>query len=423
MKVLMLSNSDLEGGAARSAYRLHQGFQKISVNSQLHVQTKCSDYTGVTAYRSNVGIGKAITALRLTLDKLPLKLYANGRQASYSSQWLPDRMAADIHSIHPDIVNLHWINNGYIQIESLAKFKQPVVWTLHDMWAFTGGCHYNQDCDRYTDTCGKCPQLHSHRHQDLSHWIWNRKAKAWGHKELTIVTPSQWLANCAKKSSLLKDRRIEYIPYGIDTSLYRPIERRLAREILQLPQDKYLVLSGALGGTSDKRKGFHLLQPALQELSQSGWRDRLELVVFGSSVPENPPDFGLTTHYLGALHDDSSLALLYSAADVFVAPSVQDNLPNTVMEAIACGTPCVAFDIGGMPDMIEHQGNGYLAQAFKVEDLAKGIAWTLENPERHQNLSQRAREKTEQEFPLEKQAQRYTSLFQSLLEEPKTTYP
>jgi glycosyltransferase involved in cell wall biosynthesis len=159
------------------------------------------------------------------------------------------------------------------------------------------------------------------------------------------------------------------------------------------------------------------LQPALQGLSKSKWQNRLELVVFGSAQPENAPDLGFKTHYLGTLSDDLSLALVYSAADVFVLPSTQDNLPNTVLEAIACGTPCVAFNIGGMPDMIEHQKNGYLAQPYKIEDLAQGIAWVLENEERHQKLSHRSREKVEQEFTLELQAYRYLSLFKEVSDE------
>jgi glycosyltransferase involved in cell wall biosynthesis len=166
---------------------------------------------------------------------------------------------------------------------------------------------------------------------------------------------------------------------------------------------------------SDRRKGFHLLQPALQSLSKSGWQDRIELVVFGASEPKEPADMGFKSHYLGRLSDEISLALVYAAADVFVAPSVQDNLPNTVMEAIACGTPCVAFNIGGMPDMIEHHSNGYLAQPYQVEDLAQGIAWVIDNRERHQKLCDRARQKAEQEFTLEIQARRYQSLFTDIL--------
>ena len=411
MKVLHLSNSDINGGAARAAYRLHQGLQGIGVTSQMLVQNKSSSDKAVIAPKTR--LSQSIARMRVSVDVLPLKLYSQ-RHGSFSTQWLPDTVIPKVEQLNPDIINLHWIREAFVQIETVSKFQQPVVWTLHDMWAFTGGCHYSWDCDRYTASCGACPQLGSDKNWDLSRWVWQRKAKAWKNSNLTIVTLSSWLAKCAKSSSLFQNSRIELIPNGLDTEKYRPINQKVAREILRLPEDKQLILFGSLQATSDKRKGFHLLQTALQNLSQSGWQDKLELVIFGASQPENPPEFGFKAHYLGTFSDDLSLALLYSAADVFVLPSVEDNLPNTVMEAIACGTPCVAFKIGGMSDMIEHQKNGYLAQPYQIEDLAQGIAWVLENEDRYQKLSHRAREKAEQEFTQDLQAQRYLSLFSEL---------
>ncbi|MGL4881879.1 MAG: glycosyltransferase, partial [Waterburya sp.] len=260
------------------------------------------------------------------------------------------------------------------------------------------------------------PQLGSKRNWDLSRWIWRRKQKAWQNLDLKIVTPSKWLADCAKTSSLFKDKRVEVIPYGLNTDVFRPIDKKTARKLLQLPQDKQLVLFLSLQATSDKRKGLQLLQPALQKLSFGNWQDRIELVLVGASKPEKDIDFGFKSHYLGTLTDDLMLALVQSAADVFVAPSIQDNLPNTVLEAIACGTPSVAFKIGGMPDMIEHEQNGYLAKPYEIDDLAQGIAWVIENEERHQKLSARARIKVEKEFTLEIQANRYLSLYKEILE-------
>ncbi|MBD6619990.1 glycosyltransferase [Komarekiella sp. 'clone 1'] len=415
MKVLLLNSSDIEGGAARAAYRLHQGLQNLDIPTQMLVQLKKSDDRDVIGSQASSGIAQAVTGLRLTLDQLPLKFYINRDQATHSPQWLPDTLVSRISQLNPNIINIHWVNNGYLLIESVAKLAKPIVWTLHDMWAFTGGCHYSQDCTRYTDACGKCPQLHSSQDWDLSRWVWQRKAKAWKNLNLTIVTPSFWLAKCASASSLFKDLRIEVIPNGINTQTYKPINKEIARELLNLPQDKQLILFGSLQSTSDKRKGFHLLQASLQHLSKAGWLDRLEIVIFGSSQPNNPPEFGFKSHYLGTLNDDLSLALLYSAADIFVLPSTQENLANTVMEATACGIPCVAFNIGGMPDMIEHQKNGYLAQAYKVEDLAQGIVWILENHDRYQKLSYWARQKAEQEFTSEIQANRYLSIFNELI--------
>ena len=409
MNVLLLSTSDITGGAGRAAYRLHQGLQSLGVDSQMLVQYKSSDDKTVTAPSTRLGEGTA--KMRVAFDALPLKFYHQRDDTTFSLQWLPDGIAQKVIQSEPDVINLHWTGEAFIQVETIAKFNRPLVWSLHDMWAFTGGCHYSQDCDRYTASCGVCPQLHSSKNWDLSRWVWQRKAKAWSNLNLTIVALSSWLAKCARSSSLFKDLRVELIPNGIDTTKYRAIERQVARELLQLPQDKHLVLFGSLKATSDKRKGFHLLQPALQDLSKSGWHDELELVIFGASQPDNPPEFGFKVHYLGTLSDDLSLALVYSAADVFVLPSTQENLANTVMEAIACGIPCVAFNIGGMPDMIEHQKNGYLAQPYKIEDLAQGIAWVLENEDRYHKLSYRAREKVEHEFTLEIQSHRYLSLF------------
>lgn len=414
MKVLHLSNSD-SNGAGRAALRLHQGLRRLNIDSQLLVQYKLGNDPAVLAPQRK--LEKASLKLKLTehLDNLPLRLYRQRKSTDFSLEWVPDFIPAKVTDRSPDIINLHWVCHGFLKIETLNRFEQPLVWTLHDMWAFTGGCNYSQGCDRYTSSCGECPLLNSDRNWDLSRWVWQRKAKAWKDVNLTLVTPSSWLAQCASASSLFQDRRVEVIPNSLDTQIYKPLQRQIARERLNLPQDKHFILFGAMYANTDRRKGFHLLQPALQSLSQSGWRSRIELIVFGEAGANEPVELGFTSHYLGKLSDDISLALVYAAADVFVAPSLEDNLPNTVMEAIACGTPCVAFNIGGMPDLIEHNSNGYLAQPYEVEDLAQGIAWVIENPERHQKLCDHARQKAEQEFSLEVQARRYESLYRELL--------
>ncbi len=206
-------------------------------------------------------------------------------------------------------------------------------------------------------------------------------------------------------------------PYGLDLGIYKPIDRQLARQILNLPLNSKLILFGAISATSDRRKGLHLLQPALQKLQKylDSKEIPIEILIMGASQPKSSLDFGLITHYLGKLSDDVTLALIYSAADIFVAPSLQDNLANTVLEAIACGLPVVAFDIGGMSDMITHQHNGYLAKPFDTDDFAKGISWILEDGDRYQRLSHQAREKAEKEFSQELQAKRYLKLFEEIL--------
>ncbi len=413
MKALLLSTSDIDGGAARAAYRLHGGLQRIGVDSQMLVRDKRSHDRTVISGKTK------IAQLGANLDGLPLHLYPT--RPMFSPQWFPDAIAPKIAELSPDIINLHWLCGGYLRVETIAQFNKPLVWTLHDMWPFTGGCHYSQECDRYTKSCGACPQLNSSKNCDLSHWVWQRKAKAWKGASLTLVSPSVWLAECAKSSSLFQDTRIEVIPHGLNTEKFKPVAQQTARELLNLPQDKQLVLFGVTpSATGDPRKGFHLLHAALQKLSQSGWQDRLELVVFGSSQPEKPPDLGFKTHYLGQFHDDISLALVYSAANVMIVPSIQEAFGQTASESLACGTPVVGFNGTGVKDIVNHQQDGYLATPFEIEDLAQGIVWVLEDSDRHQKLRDRAREKAQQEFTLELQAHRYLSLFSELVNQSET---
>ncbi len=219
MNILLINNSDLSGGASRAAYRLHKGLQGIGAISQMLVQEKYSDDKTVLA--PELRISQGIARSKLTFDALLLKFYRQRSQTTFSLQWLPDKVIPKVTEIDPDIINLHWINGAFMQIETIAKLKRPVVWTIHDMWAFTGGCHYSGECDRYIANCGACPQLGSDHRWDLSHWIWQRKTKAWKDLNLTIVSPSNWLAKCARSSSLLKDLRIEVIPNGLDTQMYK----------------------------------------------------------------------------------------------------------------------------------------------------------------------------------------------------------
>ncbi|WP_346291210.1 glycosyltransferase family 4 protein [Sphaerothrix gracilis] len=409
MKSLILSTSDIEGGAARAAYRLHQGLRSVGAPSQMLVRAKLSRDRSVIAEKS------LLTKLGPQMNGRAVRKYPQ-RNRMISAQWFPDAIAKRVEQINPDIVNLHWVCNGFVKIETLARLKRPLVWTLQDMWPMTGGCHYSEDCDRYQKACGSCPQLGSDREQDLTRSIWRRKQKAWQAVDLTIVTPSQWMADCVRASSLLGDRRVEVIPFCLDTQTYRPFDQKFARNALGLPQDKQIILFGALAATIDQRKGFHLLVPALQALGQKGWQDRVELAVFGSSEPEKPIDLGFKANYLGSFQDDLSLAMVYSAADVMIVPSLQESFGQTTSEALACGTPVVAFDATGPKDIVDHQLNGYLVKPYEVEDLTQGIAWILADPGRLTQLKIRAREKAEQAFALDIQAKQYLQLFTELLQ-------
>jgi glycosyltransferase involved in cell wall biosynthesis len=413
MKVLHISTCDRQGGAFIAAHRLYQGLREKGIDSRMLVQTKLSDEANIISSRTKVQ--KGLEKIKTFLDVTPLALHPERDKSLYSLQWCPDNLASEIARISPDIIHLHWVNGGYLRIETLAKLKQPLVWTIHDMWPFTGGCHYSSDCEKYTKSCGACPQLNSTKEWDLSRWVWQRKAKAWKNLDLTVVTPSKWLAKCANDSTLFCDVPTQVIPNGLDIEKYKPVDKVLAKSLLGLPLDKQIVMFGAINPTDNPRKGATLLLSALQSISQPQLQDRMHVAVFGASKPTNIPDFGFETHYIGRLSDDISLSLTYSAADVFVAPSIQDNLPNTVMEALACGTPCVAFNIGGMPDLIANLHNGYLARPFCIEDFARGIVWVLEDLERHHQLCNSARMKVEQEFALSIQSQNYLNLYNQKL--------
>lgn len=411
MKPLLISSMDIEGGAARAAYRLHQSLRSIDIPSKMLVQNKRSSDTTVIAQKSTIGkIGER-------LKDVPIQVYRNRTSAMFSSQWFPNPIVPKLAQFNPDLINLHWICNGYLQIETLTKFNKPLVWTLHDMWPFTGGCHYTQTCDRYTASCGACPQLKSDRSWDVSRWIWQRKAGTYKNLNLTLVAPSHWMAEAAKNSSLFRDVRIEVIPHGLDIEIFKPIESQIARHLFNLPVDKQLILFGAgSNAVGDPRKGLYLLQDALKKLNQAGWQDRFELVIFGTSPPENPIDLGFKAHYLGRFYDDITLSLIYSAADVMIVPSIQEAFGQTASEALACGTPVVAFRGTGVQDIVDHEQDGYLAKPFEAEDLAQGIVWVLQEPERHQKLRDQARGKAKKAFTLTLQAQRYLALFTEVLD-------
>jgi len=413
MKVLFFNGSDIEGGASRAATRLLHGVHAQGADARLYVQRKYGDDPLICGPRSL--IGKAFGFARPTIEQHMFGIRPGKVNGPFSASFLPDGLAAQAAGMTPDIIHLHWVAR-MMRLETLQSFNAPLVWTLHDSWAFTGGCYLPGDCTRYRESCGACPVLGSAGgRDDLSSRIWQRKQIAWQSVNMTIVAPSRWMAASARASSLFRNTRIEVIPNGLEVDRFKPVDQGSARDILSLPQDRKLLLFGAKGAIEDRNKGFHLLGQALRELSDCERNDSIELLVFGSSEPKTPPDMGFKTHYLGWQHDDATLALLYAAADVFVLPSLQESLGYTAMEAMACGTPCVAFNQGGVPDLIDHELNGYLADPYEPVDLARGIAWVLENADLRKRLAIQARQKVEQEFDVEKVAARHMALYRELL--------
>ena len=413
VKILIVNSNDRSGGAARAAYRIHKGLCGMGINSKMMVQSKTSDDNTVIGPSNKLKKGLAL--LRPTLDSAIINLLASGSKAIFHPAWLPfSDIPSQIDVMSPDIVHLHWICDGMLRIEKLKQINKPIVWTLHDMWAFTGGCHYNDGCERFQKACGNCPQLFRSGKNDLSHSVLKRKKKAWNKLDITIVTPSNWLAECAKESSLFKDRSIEIIHNGLDLNLFKPVDKTTARRIWELPIDKKLILFGAMRATNDYRKGFDLICESLKLLSVK-YSDEAQLVVFGAGEPENPPDFGLPVHYLDHLHDDVSLSLLYAAADVTVVPSRQEAFGQTISESLACGTPVVAFSVTGSRDIVDHRINGYLATPFNVSDISFGIDWVISDDKRHKDLRIKARDKALVCFDIENTAKQYAVLYEDII--------
>lgn len=318
-----------------------------------------------------------------------------------------------------DLIQLHWICGGFMRPEQLvALASYPLVWRLADMWPFCGTEHYTAGNDRYVEGYLSHNRPEIEEGPDVNRWVWNRKRKAYSKlPDLTIVAPSRWMADCAKRSALFKDRRIEYIATGTDLDVFRPLDRKATREQLGLPGDSRIVLFGSITGTASPRKGFKHLLHALEILGKSREvTDDIHLVTFGSHPTEQRFELPFPVTALGPINSQEDLATAYSAADLFVAPSREENLANTVLEALACGTPVVAFDIGGMPDAIDHMRNGYLAQPFDDEDLAAGIAAIIDlSKARYSNMRARARKKTESHFEQVAQAKRYLELYEDIL--------
>jgi glycosyltransferase involved in cell wall biosynthesis len=410
VKIVHLAYADGGGGAFKAAYRIHRGLASLGLDSTMLVSRRLT--SDATVKDAGTPAGRLWAQLATHLDVAPWRLLRAQRGEFSSLAFVGAGAARRARALAPDIVQLHWVCAGFLRIEALAALRGPLVWRLADMWPLAGAEHYVGDDLRYRDGYRAATRPRDERGPDLNRWVWERKRRVYARlRDLTVVTPSRWLARCARESVLLSGRRIEVIPTGQDLETFRPLPKALARSILGLPTDAKLVMAASMG-IAEQRKGVRLLLGALETLRGSGYR----LLLLGDP-PSAPLPLPVQAHWLGRLHDDVSLALAYSSADVFVAPSTEENLANTVIEAMACGVPCVAFDVGGMPDIVHPGRNGHLAAPFQTEDLARGIAAVLESGEGYARLSAEARRTVEQEFSAPVQARRFAALYEELLRE------
>lgn len=412
MKIVHLSLADGGGGAHVAARRLHEALWRGGTDSTFAVNRAVSGGRGVAGLGSE--LRTALAAALPSLDLLPVRLFHRpppGR--TFFPNWVPDFQARRLRSLAPDLLHLHWVSGGGLRPETLAGLRRPVVWTLHDMWPFTGGCQYAGECTGFAARCGRCPALGSSRDHDLSRRGWNRRRRAWHAANLHLVAPSRWMAEQSARSSLFHSVPCSVIPNAIDTERFRPRDKAAVRALLGLPQDRPLILFSATDGTVNPRKGFPLLRDALCRLRDDAPELNPAVVLLGPETAAADLPFPAVT--TGFLHDELSLSLYHAAADLFVMPSREDNLPNTVMEAMACGTPAVGFRIGGMPDLITHGETGCLAAPFDSGELAAGIRWLLTDRECLAAVSAAARRHAETHYACARIAERHRILYEQIL--------
>ena len=408
MKIATVNHSDINGGAARAAWRIHNALRQSGADVSMYANQVSSGDWSVSG--PNGKLAKALCRLRPLIGSIANCLLKTSNPILHSPAILPSSWPKRLNDSDADIVHLHWVNGEMMSVADISHITKPVVWTLHDMWAFCGAEHYTEDF-RWRDGYDKINRPSHESGFDLNRWTWQRKMKAW-KKPMHIVTPSRWLADCARKSVLMRDWPISVVPNALDVDTWQPVEKKLARQLMNLPTDCPLLAFGAMGGGQDPRKGMDLLLAAL-ELLRGQFQD-LQLVVFGQSAPRELPDLGFPIHYTGHLHDDLSLRVLYSAADAMIVPSRQEVFGQTASEAHACGTPVIAFDICGLPDIVTHQQTGWLAKPFDTEDLARGIQWVLGDAVRHAALSHQARVDAKKRFAYSVVAEKYMMIYEEV---------
>ena len=414
MRVLIVNTSERTGGAAVAASRLMKALNNNGVKAKMLVRDKETDALTV------VGLPKSpMLHWHFLWERFVIFC-----RLHFSRKHLFEidiaNAGTDITKLREfqeaDIIHLHWINQGMLSLGGIRKILQsgkPVVWTMHDIWPATAICHLTMGCHYYINRCAKCKYLPGGGgRNDLSSHIWRKKQQMLAEGNIYFVACSRWLESEAKSSALLKGQKITSIPNPIDTHIYRKGNKQEARQRLGLPQDKKLILFASQRVTNEN-KGMSYLVEACRQLSDLK-KDLCEVVILGGHAEEVVGQLPMKAHPLGYVNDEQRIVDVYHAADVFVLPSLSENLPNTIMEAMACGVPCVAFKVGGIPEEIDHLKNGYVAAYRDAADLAKGIAWVLQEAD-YESLSEQAVHKVTQCYSQQSVAIKYLDVYQQAM--------
>lgn len=412
MRVLIINTSERIGGAAIAARRLMEALKGSGIKAKMLVRDKQTGQVTVVQLRKSWRqiwnfVWERIVIWKANSFKKHNLFAVDIANAGTDITSLPEFRQADV-------IHLHWINQGMLSLKNIRKIIQsgkPVVWTMHDMWPVTGICHHAGDCTLYRTQCHDCPLLyHGHRH-DLSYKVFEKKLRLYRKADITFVACSQWLEGLARQSALTAGHTVTNIPNPINTNLFHPTDKGAARRKLNLPPDKRLLLFSSMKIT-DKKKGIDYLVEACRILSERHAElcSQLAVVVAGRESQQYASLFPFPVYCLDYMGEEKDIAAVYNAVDLFVTPSLQENLPNTIMEAMSCGIPCVGFCVGGIPQMIDHLHNGYVASYRSAEDLANGICWSLTEGD-YQSLSTEARRKVLSTYAERVVAMKYIGIY------------
>lgn len=415
MRILLINTSERTGGPAIAAYRLMEALKNNGIKAKMLVRDKSTDQITV------IGLNKSWRRIWQFLWERTVIWIANGFTRRNLFAVDIANTGTDITKLHEfvqaDIIHLHWINQGMLSlndIDKILKSGKPIVWTMHDMWPFTGICHYARKCSKYEEKCHNCGLLLKPHKRDLSYKVFKKKQKIFADADITFVACSHWLEEMAKNSALIGKHKITSIPNPINTNMFMPRNKRQAREKLNLPQDKELLLFGSVKIT-DKRKGIDYLIEACKILTQNNpeLSKKLGVVILGAHPEQYSSLFPFPIYTMNYVKNERELVDIYNAVDIYVTPSLQDNLPNTIVEAMSCGIPCVGFQTGGIPQMIDHLHNGYVAEYKSASDLANGIKWVLTDGD-YQTLSEEAYRKAVNSYSESIVAHQYIRIYNKI---------
>ena len=411
MKILHVGYSDTKGGANIAMMRLHHSLIKQKINSKVLVAEKLSNDPNV--YGPSKSLELIINDLKQILARQKKYFFKNNEIYSHSVNFFKSSILKKINKINPDIVNLHWVNNELLSIEQIGKIKKPIVWTFLDMWPMCGGEHYT-NTSFYKEGYAKNNDNKNKSLFDLNSYLWKKKMNYWNNKSIYVVCISEWLKKKAQESQLFKDSKIYKINCDIDPDIWKPVDKKTARQILNLPKDKKLFLFVSTNGVNDLRKGFKFIDNSLKKILEQ--RNDFELIVVGRNkgIENKPYKFKIIDNLSG--QNTIELRLLYSACDILLAPSLMEAFGQVASEASSCGTPTVAFNDTGLSDIINHKKNGYLSKYLDQDDFTKGVEWLLSNIE-NENVVSNCLEIFNEKFSNLKISKKYIEIYKSIKNE------